>query len=104
MAEAEKKVVAKRGPKGVDLKAKIYMGETDKLDKDGKPTGEKVKYGAKNCPKREGSKAAERFGHYRDGMTVEKALEHGMKPRHLTKDAAKGYIRIENPPAEAKAA
>lgn len=102
MAEAAaKKAPAKRGPKGVDLKAKVFMGETDKLDKDGKPTGEKVKYGAKNNPKREGSKAAERFGHYRDGITVEKLLENGVKPRHITKDVAKGYIRIENPPAAA---
>lgn len=95
MAEA-KAAATKRGPKGIDLKAKIHMGETDKLDKDGKPTGEKVKYGAKNNPKRDGSKAAERFANYRDGMTVEKALE-SMKPRHITKDVAKGYITIEAP-------
>jgi hypothetical protein len=102
MAEAsgnvQKAPVTKRGPKGVDLKAKIFLGETDKLDKDGKPTGEKVKFGAKNNPKREGTKAAERFTHYRDGMTVEKALEY-MKPRHITRDADKKYIRIEAPAA-----
>lgn len=70
--------------KDIALDQKIALG----VDSESKP------YGAKNNPKREGTKAAERFESYKNGMTVAKAIEAGMKPRHIRRDAEHGYITL----------
>lgn len=77
----------KRGPRDVDPTSKIKLG----IDKDGKAF-----HATNNNPKREGTKAAERFALYKNGMTVAQAMEVGVKPRHLTKDVAKGFVTIES--------
>lgn len=90
---AEKKKGAPRGPRGIPMDAKIKLG-VQTIKEEGKPD-KTVPYGAKNNPKREGTKAATRFETYKNGMTVEAALKAGHKPRHILKDKAKGYILTE---------
>lgn len=83
---------APKGPRGIPLDAKIHLGEQT-VKEEGKPD-RKVPYGAKNNPKRAGTKAAARFETYKNGMTVEAALKAGHKPRHVVKDQKKGYIVV----------
>lgn len=45
-------------------------------------------------PKREGSKARERFAHYVDGMTVGAALDAGVTTPDLVYDTKHGFIAI----------
>jgi len=85
--EKEKKVA------GFATSAVITLGESDELDKEGKPTGSKVKYGAKNNPKRGAS--AERFAKYKDGMTIQKALDAGLTGADIAHDLKKKFISIK---------
>ncbi len=63
---------------------KISMG----ADKEGK------KFGKDNNPKRQGSKSADRFAKYTDGMTVESALKAGLTVADFDNDIKKGFISI----------
>lgn len=75
--EAKKEEVAKsRGIKGVPLTAKIKMLVTAN-------------------PKREGSKARDRFAFYKDGMTQDEALNAGVTTPDLVYDASHGFIAID---------
>ena len=65
--------------------AKITFGK----DKEGKP------YGKDNNPKRAGSKSADRFALYKDGMTTKEFLEAGGTSADLSYDNAKGFIEIK---------
>ncbi len=49
---------------------------------------------AEGNPKRPGSGAHERFGKYKNGMTVKQALEAGVTTADLRHDSAKGYIKF----------
>ena len=51
---------------------------------------------AKANPKRPGSKAHERFALYRDGMTVEQAIELGLTFEDLRYDSGKAYIQVRH--------
>lgn len=90
-APAAKKQGAPRGPRGIPLDAKIAFG-VQKVAAEGDKPAKEIPYGPKNNPKREGTKAAARFDLYKAGMTVAKAIEAGMKSRHIIKDVKKGYI------------
>lgn len=83
---ATKEPTAKTEPKAPKYAptAKITMGK----DKEGKA------YGADNNPKRAGSKSAERFASYTNGMTVEAALAAGVTTADLDYDTNKGFISI----------
>jgi hypothetical protein len=48
-------------------------------------------------PKRAGSAAAARFDLYKNGMSVEKALDSGVTPLDISFDLARAYIRLEAP-------
>lgn len=50
-------------------------------------------------PKREGSKAAERFASYKDGMTVKQAKDAGLTAADLSYDAEHNYISVTEPAA-----
>lgn len=70
--------------------------------------GEKdgVAYSPLNNPKRGGSKSAERFGMYRDGMTVREWVEavgsRGLAVADLAYDSNKGFITITHTSAPAE--
>jgi len=68
-------VIGVRGPKGVPETAVITL------------------LTATN-PKREGSKAHERFAKYVDGQTVKQALDAGVLTADLVYDATHGFIKI----------
>lgn len=53
------------------------------------------KYGSTNNPKREGTKAFEKFAKYADGMTVAQALEAGIPGSSIYYDLDHGYISVE---------
>ena len=74
--KADAAEVKSRGIKGVALTAKI-------------------KVLASSNPKREGSKARERFAFYKDGMTQEEALNAGVTTPDLVYDASHGFISID---------
>ena len=65
--------------------AKISFGK----DKEGKS------YGKDNNPKRAGSKSAERFALYKDGMTTKEFLDAGGTSADLSYDVSKGFIEIK---------
>jgi hypothetical protein len=50
-------------------------------------------------PKREGSKAAERFAYYKDGMTVKVAKEAGVTSSDIRYDTEHNYISVTEPAA-----
>jgi hypothetical protein len=75
-AESSAKVIGVRGPKGVELTAAVTLL-------------------ASGNPKREGSKAADRFAGYVDGMSVQEALDAGLTTADLVYDAAHGHIAVE---------
>lgn len=89
---SEAKAPAPRGPKDMDVKSTIHFGR--KTDPE---TKVETAYGPKNNPKRDGTKAADRFALYKEGMTVEKALAAGVKARHIRRDSAKGFIEVRAP-------
>lgn len=55
-------------------------------DKEGKP------FGPSNNPKREGSATYGRFAKYRDGMTINQALEAGLTEADVGHDMKKGFV------------
>jgi hypothetical protein len=57
-------------------------------DKDGKP------YGKDHNPKRAGTKSAERFAVYKNGMTVDQALEGGLTSPDIKNDVEKKFIKV----------
>ena len=75
-AVEEAKATKSRGVKGVELGAVITLLVTAN-------------------PKREGSKAKERFAFYVDGMTQEQALDAGITTPDLVYDASHGFISID---------
>jgi hypothetical protein len=64
-----------RGPKGVELTATIKLLVSEN-------------------PKRVGSKSFDRFKAYKDGMTVEAALDAGIYTADLIYDSTHGFIKI----------
>lgn len=64
----------------------IHMGQ----DEQGNP------FSAKNNPKREGSASYDRFAKYKEGISVQKALEAGITPADLRHDEKKGFITLEH--------
>lgn len=64
--------------------SKITMGKDE----------ENKTYGKDNNPKREGTKSAERFANYKDGMTVQAAKDAGLKDGDFDNDLKKGFISI----------
>jgi len=75
----------KKAPRsGLDKTKKI------ELQKD----GEGNKFGKENNPKRAGSASAERFALYKDGMTVEEALNAGVTSTDINHDVGKGFIKL----------
>lgn len=76
VAPVEEKAPAPRGPKGVELTAKITML-------------------VKENPKRVGSKSRDRFDGYKDGMTVAEALAAGITTPDLIYDTAHSFVQIE---------
>ena len=81
VAEKAKTRAGVRGPKGVALTSVITLL-------------------AGANPKRPTSKAYERFAAYKDGLTVQQALDSGLTTPDLAYDAAHGYIAIEGYAAE----
>ena len=81
VAEKAKTRAGVRGPKGVALTSVITLL-------------------AGANPKRPTSKAYERFASYKDGLTVQQALDSGLTTPDLAYDAAHGYIAIEGYAAE----
>lgn len=55
---------------------------------------EDVPFGPDNNPKRKGSKAADQFAKYRDGMTIAEAYEAGLTTAELTYDVEHNYITV----------
>lgn len=55
---------------------------------------EGAKFGPSNNPKKAGSKSAERFALYEDGMTVDQAVEKGITRADIDNDQAKGLITL----------
>lgn len=55
---------------------------------------------AETSPKK-GENSKQRWGLYRDGMTVKDALAAGLTRSNIRKDRRAGFIKIENPPAPA---
>ena len=51
-------------------------------------------YNTRNNPKRKGSKSADRFAKYKDGMSVEAALKAGLVAGAIHNDSAKGFISL----------
>ena len=82
-APAEKKV---SGPRGTPQDAVIRMQLDEKAGKN---------YGVDHNPKKAGSKGAERFALYTDGMTVGEALNAGVWAADITWDIGKGFIKLE---------
>lgn len=80
-APAEKTPGAPRGTPGDAI---ITM----QADKNGK------KYGVDNNPKKAGSKGAERFALYVDGMTVDAALKAGIWAADISWDVNKGFVVV----------
>jgi len=74
--KADAKPAAARGPKGVDLNAKITVLKTEN-------------------PKRPGSRAAKEWGYYKDQMTVGEAIAAGITTPGLVYDASHAFIKIE---------
>jgi len=85
------KGTTKRKPPVREPKYKNESIITLLADKDGNP------YGAENNPKRAGSKSAERFALYTNGMTVEQAIAAGLTRGDLEFDVQKNFIAIKNP-------
>ena len=79
-----------KGPKGVPLGSIIRMG----ADKEGRT------YGPDHNPKKAGSATHGRFACYRDGMTVQEALDAGVLTGDMTYDRDKGFIFFEEVAAE----
>lgn len=93
---AVKEAKAPKAPK--EVKEKVYGANKHKAsavitlgkDKEGKD------YGPKNNPKREGSASAVRFALYKNGMTIQKALDAGVSSGDINfdSDAKRGFITI----------
>lgn len=62
----------------------IHLGK----DQNDKP------YGEDNNPKRAGSAAHDRFKLYRDGMTVDQAIDAGVTRADINWDAKQGFITV----------
>lgn len=89
-AEGEENTT-KRKPPVREPKYKPEAKITLLADKDGNP------YGKDNNPKRQGSKAGERFALYVNGMTVDQAIAAGLTRADLDFDVQKKFIDIKNP-------
>lgn len=85
-APKEPKVAAEKKIAGHPVTAKIVFGK----DKAG------VEYGAKNNPKREGSRSHGAFGLYKSGMTLQKAVDAGVTVGDIRWDLSHGFIAIDN--------
>lgn len=81
-AAPENKASTKYGP--FELSQKISLQK----DKEGKA------YGKDNNPKRDGSKAAEVFSLYKDGMTVQEAKDAGIPSADIKFNNDKGYLKV----------
>lgn len=92
-APAAEKGTTKRQPPVREPKYKNDSIITLLADKDGNP------YGKDNNPKRAGSKSAERFAFYTNGMTVEQAIAAGLTRGDLDFDMQKNFISIAAPKA-----
>lgn len=88
-AEATESTETKRKPPVREPKFKPEAKITLLADKDGNP------YGKDNNPKRAGSKSAERFANYVNGMTVDQAIAAGLTRADLAFDEGKKFIAIE---------
>lgn len=69
----------------LDAHAIIHMGQ----DEAGTP------FGSKNNPKRQGTASYDRFAKYKEGISVQKALEAGVTPADIRHDLKKGFISLE---------
>jgi hypothetical protein len=58
-----------------------------------------IKLHVTSNPKKPGSNSADRFAHYKDGMTVGEFKSLGGKPSDLSNDTSKGFITIHDPAA-----
>lgn len=90
MSDKNKKPAEKK--EGTPRAAKKYTGEmkiTLLTDKDDKP------YGPKNNPKREGSKSADRFALYKNGMTVDQFVAAGGLYADVVYDVDKKFISVK---------
>lgn len=74
---------------GFSRNARIYFGEYETED------GGLTKYGPKNNPRREGSKVGDQFSKFKDGMTIQKALDSGLTSGDIRRNLKKGFIRCE---------
>lgn len=86
---AEKKAPAEKtasGPRGTPHDAVIRLQVDAKTGKT---------YGVDHNPKKAGSKGAERFAMYEDGMTVKAAIDSGIWAADITWDIGKGFIALE---------
>ena len=86
---AEKKAPSEKtasGPRGTPHDAVIRMQVCEKTGKT---------YGPDHNPKKAGSKGAERFALYTDGMTVKEAIDAGVWAADITWDIGKGFIALE---------
>lgn len=92
-AEGEKGTT-KRAPPVREPKYKPSSIITLLADKDGNP------FGPENNPKREGSKAGDRFKLYRNGMTVEAAIAAGLTRADIDFDVQKKFIAVTEASAE----
>jgi hypothetical protein len=90
MAKAAKKDAEKPTTETKSTRSTLDKTQTIEIQEDKEGNA----YGKKNNPKRKGSKSAERFEKYRDGMTVESALKAGLVAGDIHNDTAKGYIKL----------
>lgn len=95
MAAAEKVTPKAKTIAGYGMKSVITLGQSKMKDKDGKETGELVKLGPKNNPKRAGTASATRFALYKDGMTIEKAIAAGITASDISHDQKAGLIAVQ---------
>jgi hypothetical protein len=95
---------------GVQLRGRVKMAKSAKTKASAKPKGPRgpkkirgfdrsavISFGkgydaGENNPKR--GTAAARFAKYREGMTVQKALDVGMKVADISYDAKSGFIKL----------